>query len=255
MALSIELVRNTTAELRSSGFVRAVKSDRVISFRSSTPDLDRHGTRILPEGIRTDNYDKNPVFLWGHDAYGGLSGASPMDAIIGRTLSHSKSAHGFDHEVEFATADLNPEAEKALRYVRAGFLNATSIGFSPIRWHEEKPLSEARNAPPVIVFDEVELLEVSLVAIPSNPNAQALARAIAGGEDVEKWVRSAIERHAERALEAPERLTTQSESDETEATQSEPLVDLIRNVTVEPYRPRSGVLRAVSQIRSRPSWR
>lgn len=243
-----------TPNLRASGYVRAVKSDRVVSFRSSTPDLDRHGTRILPRGINTENYRKNPVFLWGHDGYGGLMGGPSLDSIIGRTISYSVTDDGFDHEVEFADTE---SADKALRLVKGGFLNATSIGFSPIegRWHEEK--SASANTPPVIVFDEVELLEVSLVPIPSNPNAQALARAMTvQGFDVEAWVRSAVVATPSEHDHHPNPETTPSESRESEGTPSDPLLDLIANITVEPYRPSVGsqVLRAVSQIR-RPSWR
>src|SRR4029453_15704504 len=129
MALAIEFVRSASPGLRAAGYVRAVKSDRVVSFRSSTPDLDRHGTRILPMGITTENYQRNPIFGWGHDVYGGLMGAPPIDSVIGRTVAHSASRDGWDHKVDFPPADVNPKAEMALRMVRAGFLNSTSIGF------------------------------------------------------------------------------------------------------------------------------
>ena len=45
-------------------------------FRASTSDLDRHGTIVEPRGIDTANFVSNPVFMWGHDAYGDGNGCS-----------------------------------------------------------------------------------------------------------------------------------------------------------------------------------
>ncbi|WP_162141005.1 HK97 family phage prohead protease [Fodinicurvata sediminis] len=77
--------------------------------------------------------------------------------------------------VEFAGAEVNPRAEQALRLVRAGFLQAVSVGFLPLKSHQE----EAPGGRSITVFDAVELLEVSLVPVPSNPQALALLRALA----------------------------------------------------------------------------
>lgn len=238
--------------LRSTGYVRGLKSDRIVSFRSSTPDLDRHGTRILPEGIGTDNYDRNPVFLWGHDGYGGLMGGPDIESIIGRTISHAKSRDGFDHDVEFAPASVNPKADMAYKMVRTGFLNSTSIGFEPRSFTEEKRAA-GETGPPIIVFDAVDLLEVSLVPIPSNPNAQALARALAtgrmdsflhglGDDDlagrVEAWVRSAVDgTHGDHRTH-PSRATHGERGKED--THGDPLVDMIKNMSVREWRPTVG---------------
>lgn len=169
--------QNVLASYRMSSYVRAVEKDRIVSFQSSTFDLDRHGTKVNPRGINTVNYDKNPIFLWGHDGYGSFVGAPQMENVIGRTVSYKATKLAWNHDVEFAREEDNPKAEMALRLVRAGMLNATSIGFIPLTWHDEK--TEEQKFP-VTIFDSVELLEVSLVPIPSNPNAQALAKALTG---------------------------------------------------------------------------
>ena len=156
---------------RGGTLLRAAEEGRVVAFRASTPALDRHGSRILPQGIRTEAFERNPVFLWGHDGYG----RPDPQAVIGRVIRHRKSAQAFDIEVEFAPEAANPRAEQALRLVRAGFLSAVSIGFVPLRSHEER----LPGGKTVLVYDEVELLEVSLVPIPSNPEALALVRELA----------------------------------------------------------------------------
>lgn len=246
--------------IQARGAVRAKRGDRVVSFRSSTPDLDRHGTRVLPMGIQTENYDRNPIFLWGHDGYGGLVGGPSIESVIGRTIGHQKSREAFDHDVEFVPADVNPKAEMALRLVQLDFLGPTSIGFEPKRFHEEaQQRGAAPDAPPVVVFDEVDLLEVSLVPIPSNPHAQALARAMyrAGGLDraldvvqdddlasrIEIWVRSAVD--AEQSRQSTVHPTAGEQSSQPgEGEQSSPSViaDLITNLAVREWRPTLGTL-------------
>lgn len=160
---------------RGGALLRAAEEGRVAHFRAATPALDRHGSRIRPEGIRTEAFERNPVFLWGHDGYARAGAPPDPQAVIGRVVDHSKGPAAFDVTVEFAPAAVNPRAEQALRLVRAGFLNAVSIGFLPRKRHEER-LPDGRSIP---VFDEVELLEVSLVPIPSNPEALALVRELA----------------------------------------------------------------------------
>ena len=164
-------------ELRGA-LLRAPDEGRVVRFRASTPAVDRHGTIVRPEGIRTEKFAKNPVFLWGHDGYGGLVPPDP-ESVIGRVVAWEKSPEAFDVDVEFAPAEVNPRAEMAFRLVKAGFLNAVSIGFLPLRWHEERVPGEGGAEEVRVVYDEVELLEVSLVPVPSNPEAVALARDIA----------------------------------------------------------------------------
>lgn len=160
---------------RGGALLRAAGRGRLAAFRAATPALDRHGTRILPQGIRTEAFDRNPVFLWGHDGYARAGAPPDPEAVIGRVLRHRAGPRAFDVEVEFAPAEANPRAEQALKLVRAGFLGAVSIGFLPLRSHEER-LPDGRSA---LVFDSVELLEVSLVPVPSNPEALALVRAMA----------------------------------------------------------------------------
>jgi hypothetical protein len=53
---------------------------------------------------------------------------------------------------------------------RGGYLRAASVGFVPIRWEDGKDKSNFKRR-----YVEQELLEVSAVSIPANPNALALA--------------------------------------------------------------------------------
>jgi HK97 family phage prohead protease len=153
--------------------LRASDSGRVVTFRASTPTIDGHGSIVRPEGIKTERFESNPVFLWAHDGYRSLGGPPKIEHVIGRINAYARDTQAFDIDVEFATEEVNAWGEKAFRLVKAGFLNAVSIGFNPLSWHWET--IEGRE---VLIFDSVELLEVSLVPIPSNPDAVALVRSL-----------------------------------------------------------------------------
>src|SRR5207244_9452332 len=64
----------------------------------------------------------------------------------------------------------NPIAKIAYGLYRGKFLNAVSVGFVPVRWENATEKTTYRRK-----YIEQELLEVSAVGIPANPNALALA--------------------------------------------------------------------------------
>ena len=141
-------------------------------FRASTNDIDRHGTIVEPRGIDTENYSANPVFMWGHDAYGSGGGPPDLENVLGRVIDYRKDDNAFDIEVEWAEHD---RAVMARDLVRAGFLSAVSVGFIP---DADSMTTRAIEGTDVPVYNRTELVEVSLVPVPSNPNAIALARSI-----------------------------------------------------------------------------
>ncbi len=169
----------TQIAMRGSVLRAPADNSRVVTFRASTPRIDRHGTRVDPSGLKTDAYDKNPIFVWGHDAYGSMFGGTPdMEHVLGRVIAHRKSSQAFDIDVEFATEEENPKADRAFKLVKKGFLNAVSIGFIPLKWHDE---GEEAGKMPLRVYDEAEITEISLVSLPSNQDCIALSRHFFGG--------------------------------------------------------------------------
>ncbi len=77
--------------------------------------------------------------------------------------------------IQFAT-EVNPVARIAYGLYKGGFLNAVSVGFIPLKWEDGGGSgTNAQSAPaPRRRYIEQELLEVSAVAIPANPDALAL---------------------------------------------------------------------------------
>ncbi|MBI4474094.1 MAG: HK97 family phage prohead protease [Acidobacteria bacterium] len=152
----------------------APPADHVVTFRSTTTGKDRHGTRILTDGIDVENYAKNPVFCWGHDAYGGYFSVPDMENVIGRSIAIRKKPDYMEQDVAFTPEDVNPKGDRAFRMVMARFLNTVSIGFIP-----RSVSIEMEDEVEIPVITKSELLETSLVTIPSNPDALAVIREMA----------------------------------------------------------------------------
>lgn len=172
------------------GEVKA-NADGFVSFVASTASVDRMGDVIRQDGWQLDNYKKNPVVLFGHD----------HEKPIGRAHNVRVDGGALKADFEFMPEEVDPFAAKIGRMVKAGFLNAVSVGFRPL---ESKPIKSGYE------FVKTELLEISCVAVPCNQEALAyakgfmddrdLARVFAGTQDRDVRVRKAMIRHRVNAL-------------------------------------------------------
>ena len=138
-----------------------------LDFIASTATLDRYHEIIEPSGWRLDSYRSNPVFQNAHN-YGDIL------FTLGKAVSTEVRAVGerqaLCQRIQFAV-DVNPVARIAYGLYKGGFLNAVSVGFIPLRWED----GGAKGEPgPRRRYIEQELLEVSAVAVPANPDALAL---------------------------------------------------------------------------------
>ena len=144
---------------------------RTIEFVASTEAPDRYKDVLRVSGWQTKNYMKNPVVLWAHQ-----SDQPP----IGKTLSIRTEAApaALVQVVEFATKETSAFADQVFQLYRQKFLNAVSVGFRPLE-PPEMIMDETGSWTGGFEFTSMELLELSAVPIPANP--QAIARAIDGG--------------------------------------------------------------------------
>lgn len=131
---------------------------KVYRFRATTGVIDRQGEVVTPDGWQTDSFMANPVFLVAHD-YSSLP--------IGKVVAIANDGAGLVADVVFDMAD--PKAAEVARKYDAGFLNAVSVGFRSIErsgsWSDpSNPIKHVKK----------ELLEISAVAVPANPEALAL---------------------------------------------------------------------------------
>ena len=142
--------------------------NRVIQFTASTNSRDRDGDVINPAGWDLSNFRKNPVFLWGHQYDKPSLGKVLNSEITGNSLKQTVKFMGPDvaGEQEYPDwPDWLKFADMIYKMYRNNYLNGVSVGFDPQNW------SWADAEDGNINFESQELLELSAVTIPSNPES------------------------------------------------------------------------------------
>ncbi len=130
---------------------------------ASTPIEDRHGETIDQAGWDLKNFKQNPILLWAH----GLFSQPPIGKVEKIWIDGENKSAKLMFKPRF---DLNdPFASEVFRKINEGFLNTFSVGFMPIE----------QDGPHYI---KQELLEISAVNVPANPQARVVVRS-AGGEE------------------------------------------------------------------------
>lgn len=144
---------------KEAGIVRAVVG--------SSEVLDRAGDIIRQDGWDLKNFMKNRVILWGHNV---RQDRPPIGKAIkvwldGKTSKTKKLMFDIQFDLKDAfAADI-------YRKVLEGFVNTVSVGFIPLEREDN-------------VFTKNELLELSFVPVPANPEAVVTLRGM-GLEPVE----------------------------------------------------------------------
>lgn len=152
-----------------------VEQSRTVQFKISSDAKDRHGTRLNTKGWNLNNYNSNPIVGYQHNVYGDnmCSGPNPDD-VLGKGRAFLQEIDGktwLMGEVTFETEDINPLAEKIFKKVLNGSLNATSVGFLEVgKGEKKKELIDGKEVETYFYAGQ-ELLEFSIVNIPSNPEA------------------------------------------------------------------------------------
>jgi HK97 family phage prohead protease len=134
----------------------------------STDSVDRDGEVMVPQGMNSKDFERNPVLLYQHDS------SQP----IGRAISLKRGESSIEAEFEFAKRPDDYEGDWFPDYVRglvaAEILKAVSIGFMPITGGERIATKGdvERYGPEVRkVYSKWKLLEVSVVSVPANQDA------------------------------------------------------------------------------------
>lgn len=131
---------------------------------ASTEDKDRDGDVLVASGWKVKNYKKNPVVLWQHNA--DLMPVAKADDVWvdGGKLKFKPT---------FAPAEINPFARQVYLAYKKGYLTSFSVRFDPIEW--EDIIEEGKDQQTLMrrgrKFKSHELLEISAVNIPANPQA------------------------------------------------------------------------------------
>lgn len=125
------------------------KSESGFSFIASTPSIDRVGDSVSQD-FNLEKYMQNPVVLFGHD----------HSTPIGKCTSARYENGNLIADIELAPTAKGQEIKTLIDH---GTLRAVSIGFAPGQAQE--------NSKGGMDLSSNELLEISIVAVPANPDA------------------------------------------------------------------------------------
>jgi HK97 family phage prohead protease len=130
--------------------------------------LDRDGEVLIPSGMNSKEFDRNPVLFWNHD----------YSKPVGRALGLKRREKDIVGEFVFAkkpdgyVGEFFPEVAAAL--VGQGIVNAVSVGYVPEDGGVRKATDIDRKRygeATTTIFSRWKLLEVSLAPLQANPDA------------------------------------------------------------------------------------
>jgi HK97 family phage prohead protease len=139
----------------SEAVLKGGTSDTVATFIASDSSQDRMGDVIDQSGWQLSAFRRNGVILFAHD-----SGSLP----VGKATSIGVVNDKLMVTVRFAATGMG---RAVAGMVSDGFLKAVSVGFAPVSFKFSG--DPARKGG--IDFAQAELLEISIVPVPANPNA------------------------------------------------------------------------------------
>lgn len=154
---------------------------RTIPFTASTSAEDRHETVLNQSNWSLKNFNNNPIIGYQHNVYGndGCNAPDPDDVIgkgIAMVMSDNRDNSGgkqLDIDITFEPKELNPKADKVFQKLLFGSLNTVSVGFMPTGEGQYGTVDAQGKSinKETYYYEGQELLEVSVVNIPSNPEA------------------------------------------------------------------------------------
>ena len=140
------------------------------TFKITDDSLDRHSERVMPDGVDVSHFKNHPVMFYNHhrsvDAYWADGNATKITPI-GKWENITSKDGAIYADAVIDTQD--PLGKEVFRKVQNGIINACSIGFRAVEWSDDEELKLQGQRGYTIT--KSELLEVSIVDIPSNRNA------------------------------------------------------------------------------------
>jgi HK97 family phage prohead protease/HK97 family phage major capsid protein len=136
-----------------------------MDFILSDESIDRMGDVIQQDGWDTVSFQKNPIALFNHNP----------GFPIGTWRNLRVEDRSLRGQLKLAPEGTSPRIDEIRKLIEAGVLRAVSVGFRDLQ-------SEMRKSDDGVWagmrFIKQELIETSLVAVPANANALAIAKSL-----------------------------------------------------------------------------
>jgi len=136
-----------------------------MEFILSDATPDRFGDIIMADGWELSNYRKNPIALFNHNP----------NFIVGKWENLRVENGALRGRLKMAPAGTSERIDEIRKLIDADILRAVSVGFTPI---ERRSRSTKNGEEKGEIYLKSELVETSLVAVPANPNALAIVKAL-----------------------------------------------------------------------------
>jgi HK97 family phage prohead protease len=183
--------------------------ERSVLAMISTTAVDSDGDVLLPSGVDLQDFNKNPVVLFGHDQ---------RQIPVGKASRIQKKAQGILAKVQFAERPPSlPDVQEwppdtLFDLFKQGILRAFSVGFTVPRGGSRKATrKDADRFGEMVerVITKWRLKEFSVVPVPANQDA--LAVAVSKGCIPNAWVLHELEgpedfEFTDRKVESTKRL-------------------------------------------------
>jgi HK97 family phage prohead protease/HK97 family phage major capsid protein len=137
-----------------------------MEFVLSDETPDRMDDIIMSDGWELANFKNNPIALFNHNP----------NFVIGKWSDLRVESKQLRGNLELAPAGTSPRIDEIRKLIEAGILKAVSVGFRPIKRQSRNEQDKYGFAGSI--FTKSELVETSLVAVPANPNALAIAKSL-----------------------------------------------------------------------------
>jgi HK97 family phage prohead protease len=137
------------------------KGENTVDVVASDETPDRYGDVVEASGWDLEAYRRNPVVLIDHRyAVSEIVGTADRVEVFDRALVA---------QIVLDPPEANPTAGMVRARLEAGSLRTVSVGFLPVSF---EPIVDTESGRVTgYRFLEQELLEISFVAVPANPNA------------------------------------------------------------------------------------
>lgn len=152
---------------RAEALADVVEEDRTARFIASDATVDRYGDIVEPKGWDLANFRRNPIFLWMHSQYQPIGTVKKIGLEDGALIATVRFYDPGDSKI----------ADDLWRLVKKKKLRAVSVGFTVKSADDYEYIRDESDRVTGIRYLRQELLELSLVSVPANPNALQVARA------------------------------------------------------------------------------
>lgn len=143
--------------------------DGQFEFVASDETVDRYGDVVRVAGWELANYKRNPIVLFQHQ------NSTPVG--VSTKVWIDNAAKALMCRIKLAAEGTSPFIDTLRKLMQQKIIKAVSVGFAPTK--EPGYIRDQKTERVTgMEFLAQELLEISLVTVPANPSALALAKSL-----------------------------------------------------------------------------